>query len=195
MKPVAHSEPMSHFLKRETQALHHRLDQGGVAKVLMSQSGSREDYGAFLMASWRLHQRFGHRLSRLWQVSPPPYPLFDRKSSLQADLQDLGMSVAVTEGEAVEGDRNVLWGTAYVLEGSLLGGQMMTALLTRRWGADLPVRYLRGHGPKTMVYWSEFKRALNDYGAMTQADLPVMAAAAGEVFGFCLDVFGAPANR
>lgn len=72
------------------------------------------------------------------------WPARRRRHLLVADLADLGaqtpplLPVPPFEGHAA------LWGAAYVLEGSKLGG----AMLAKRVPASLPSRYLAPLGPK-----------------------------------------------
>jgi heme oxygenase len=73
------------------------------------------------------------------------WPARRRRHLLVADLADLGAHTApLLPVPAFEGDA-ALWGAAYVLEGSKLGG----AMLAKRVPASLPSRYLAPLGPKS----------------------------------------------
>jgi heme oxygenase len=92
---------------------------------------SAPSYAQFLMAHARVLGAMEGVAAGLWPMSIARFPL------LQADLADL--DIAVTEDESgdafSEAER---WGVGYVLEGSRLGG----GILSGRVAAGLPVRYL-----------------------------------------------------
>ncbi|MBO9670248.1 MAG: biliverdin-producing heme oxygenase [Sphingobium sp.] len=91
-----------------------------------------------------------------------------RGQSLKADLTALGLPVPKTEPLLWARDEAAYWGTAYVLEGSRLGG----AMIARRLQPGLPCAYLgRVHAPG---HWRAFLAALDEGaiagGAQWQAD-------------------------
>lgn len=91
-----------------------------------------------------------------------------RGTALRADLAALGIPAPETEPLRWAGDESAYWGTAYVLEGSRLGG----AVIARRLQPGLPCAYLgHVHAPG---HWRAFLAALDERamagGALWQAD-------------------------
>jgi heme oxygenase len=68
-------------------------------------------------------------------------------------------------------------GAAYVLEGSTLGGQMISRLLATR-NPTLPAQFFHGYGEETRDRWGEFVGILLEYG--THASSYQEAASAAE---------------
>jgi heme oxygenase len=75
----------------------------------------------------------------------PDWPERRRREHLLADLAALGVEAPPLLPQPIFSTDASLWGAAYVLEGSKLGG----AMLARSVPVDLPLRYLSPHGPKT----------------------------------------------
>ncbi|QFY60944.1 biliverdin-producing heme oxygenase [Rhizobium grahamii] len=77
----------------------------------------------------------------------PDWPERRRRELLTADLADLGVKPPpLLEGFIVQQEAE-LWGAAYVLEGSKLGGAMLAKSVT----AGLPARYLTPNGPRGSI--------------------------------------------
>jgi heme oxygenase len=74
----------------------------------------------------------------------PDWSARRRRHLLYADLADLGAHAPDLAPVPAFEDNAALWGAAYVLEGSKLGG----AMLARRVPPSLPSRYLTPIGPK-----------------------------------------------
>jgi heme oxygenase len=108
-------------------------------------------------------------------------PLWEpRGAALKADLDALGLAVPDAEPLHWPADDAAYWGTAYVLEGSRLGG----AMIARGLAADMPRAYLgQVHAPG---HWRAFLGALDERagtnGAMWRADAVAAAQRAFETF-------------
>ena len=96
-----------------------------------------------------------------------------RREYLFADLAALGVKAPPLLPQPIFGCDAELWGAAYVLEGSKLGG----AMLAKSVQADLPLRYLNPHGPKTGM-----KAFMDSLDNVPVADPSRAVAAARSVF-------------
>lgn len=147
--------------------------------------------------------RFLQILQRFWGFHQVWEPLLEtdrlaalragrsRLAVLAADLGRLGM----TSGEiaalplcpgasGLAGSAGRVLGSLYVMEGSTLGGQMISRALSHEpWAAGLGAAglgYFNPYGPRTGVMWREFRAALD---AFSGEDGDV------EIIGGALDTF------
>lgn len=97
---------------------------------------------------------------------------------LQADLQRLGVpAIARAPGLALATPA-AAWGSLYVLEGSALGGQVITRALAQAGvPADAGGAYFHGWGTATAAMWRDFRHLLEAELA-TPGALPAACAAA-----------------
>lgn len=79
------------------------------------------------------------------------------------------------------------FGTAYVIEGSMLGGAMLLNRMRDRL-APWPLRYLQGYGDLTGVMWRRFLASLSEYVA-SPAEIEEAARAAYRTFASLQDAF------
>lgn len=103
---------------------------------------------------------------RLWHASwPAEMDVASRQRKrewLRADLSDLGVPIdAVPRCDTLPPltSRAARYGVAYVIEGSQLGGQVLTKRLGPALSPHRP-RYLEGHGAHTGAYWKSFLACL-----------------------------------
>ncbi|MBB6503912.1 heme oxygenase [Sphingomonas endophytica] len=118
------------MLRDATGAAHEAVDAAFGAHDL----ASPEAYGRFLLA----HGRALPAAERVMAALPFARTLPTRAPLLAADLADIGEVVPAPLPFAPGDDAATLWGVLYVVEGSRLGG----AMLSRQVPPDLPWRYL-----------------------------------------------------
>ena len=105
----------------------------------------------------------------------PDWPERRRAAALAADLADIGGIPPAPLPFATPADPAAAWGVAYVVEGSRLGGK----LLSRRVGTGLPKSYLAtAQAPGA---WRNFLQSL-DKAIHTPQEIAVATGAAGAVF-------------
>ncbi|CAN7514025.1 biliverdin-producing heme oxygenase [Rhizobium leguminosarum] len=104
-----------------------------------------EDYKAFLRAHARVVPSVEHALEdgRIGRLLPD-WPERRRAHLLAADIRELDDRLPVLLPQPVLRCEAAVWGAAYVLEGSKLGG----ALLAKAVPDHLPSSYLSPQGPK-----------------------------------------------
>ena len=85
-----------------------------------------------------------------------------RRPFLARDLQALGAAGTPAAARVAPlGSEAAAWGSLYVLEGSALGGQVITrALAARGWQPDNGAAYFHGWGGSTGAMWREFRHLL-----------------------------------
>ncbi len=166
------------LLRRRTRDAHHRLDAALDFRSPGAFSLSR--YAALLRATLRIVGPLEQSLSA-WL---PPLPGPVRATCLRADLAALGhaeggAAVAATMPRSLA----EAYGSAYVLEGSSLGGLLLASMVTRDLGAQVPTSYLTLRGGGTAAAWRSFLHRLQAFGlASGERDHAAAAAAAVRTF-------------
>lgn len=167
-------------LRDHTQADHARLD-AGAGRLDLSQ---KADYSRFLTWQAALVPALeAHLRASGIEAILPDWGQRTRSEALFADLDALGAArPAPVSVEGFSSEPAALWGIAYVLEGSRVGGTML-----ERSVADA----LRGratafltHGHKDRL-WPKFTAAL-DAAPFSEGELDTAVRAARQVFGLFL---------
>lgn len=120
------------------------------------------------------------------------------------DLQRLGLAPDLHFSAAAEravqslplADTASALGSMYVIEGSALGGQVLTPMLKERLGLTPAngARYFHGHGPATGAMWRDFRETLTRELGDDQTAARLASLSAQRTFAALCDVFdGLPA--
>lgn len=161
-------------LKVATLREHAALD----AVVTRAHLETRAGYGAFLIASAHALVPLELALERAgvdeWL---PSWRLHARRRALACDLRDLGLTGS-NGPEAVIPSRDFGVGVLYVLEGSRLGGRVLSRQV-READVEAPVAYLT-HGAEQNL-WRAFLMWLE---GLSKVDLRTDAVEAGARYGF-----------
>lgn len=140
------------FLRSETAALHDQVDAAFARYDIATTDG----YRAMLCAHARVLPAIEAALEG-WRDTLPDWPERKRSAALFADLAALGVEparIAAAADFRIDSAAAAL-GTAYVLEGSRLGGRV----LARRLPPAAPRAYLAA--PQARGSWPRLMRALN----------------------------------
>jgi heme oxygenase len=168
--PTASADALLARLRRETGPEHAELDRDigpGVAR-------SRESYARFLSSSFVAVTALEDAVQRALGADHP----VERGALLRADLEALGVVVpqpGIMVGPLQEA---AALGTAYVLEGSALGGIMLAKSVHESLGSDVSARYLTLHGAGTATRWRWFLEKLEAFGARSDEDAHASASRA-----------------
>ncbi|MBY5334462.1 biliverdin-producing heme oxygenase [Rhizobium leguminosarum] len=137
-----------------------------------------QDYQAFLRAHARVVPSVEHALEEAGIARLlPDWPERRRVHRLAADIRELGDRLPAPLPQPALRCEAAVWGAAYVLEGSKLGG----ALLAKTVPDHLPSSYLSPQGPK-----SAMRLFMDRLDASKMDDPGVAVAAARDVFDLFL---------
>lgn len=139
----------------------------------MSRSLTRERYCFRLAQFYGFYRPIEARLTQLLQHDLLDYPRRLKAHLLRADLKTLGWrnadALPVCGRLPVLDDATAGFGCLYVLEGSTLGGQV----ISRHVAAQLAVtpergaRFFAGYGSATGAMWRAFGAVLSEHAAHT----------------------------
>lgn len=162
-------------LRERTRPEHDSLERNPFSRALVSETISRARYIEMLR---RFHGVFAP-LERRFAVGPGPRALpacfvgRGRAVFLESDLRSLGVSDSeiarlpqAPHLPACAALEEAL-GCAYVLEGSTLGGQVISSHVSKALGlgAENGARFFAGYGRETWPKWKLFTEELETFGA------------------------------
>lgn len=166
-------------LRQATAPLHARVDDAFAGFTFDRHDGYRRFLRAHCRALDALEvalERAGvHNLLDDW-------PQRVRRHALRQDIADLGDLPPAPLTAPALCDIGSCWGTAYVLEGSRLGGQVLAQRL-RQATTHAPTRYL-DHGDVSRL-WPRFLKRFE--GEARADDWPTLLAAAEAAFALFID--------
>lgn len=143
-------------IRKETAALHSRLDNLELTKRLMSKQVSKEDYSNYIQCFYALHALIEPLLYQEAVLHIPNIDKNQRILSLQADLELLNVPELVMEVpvETAFITSKAYLGALYVMEGSRLGGRFIARHL-REWlpENEVPAFHFLEEAPE--VGWKE----------------------------------------
>jgi heme oxygenase (biliverdin-IX-beta and delta-forming) len=146
-------------LRAATRAQHERLDR----LIDLRRLRDAHRYGRVLQVLDGFHSAWE---AGVMQALPAPWHPWLRQRSrrpfLQQDLQLLGLPAgAPPEPMPLLATPGAAWGSIYVMEGSALGGQVITRSLAEAGlRPDRGAAYFHGWGPATGAMWKEARRLL-----------------------------------
>jgi heme oxygenase len=174
-------------LRASTHARHEALDR---ALMPPGTAWTRARYRRFLRGTLAVVDAVEPAIAaRLTEVTASDVP---RAARLRADLLALGDDAVVDSGGVPHlGGLAAAYGAAYVLEGSMLGGQHVAQAVERDLGIDgACLTYLRPPGVAIGIGWNAFVAALNAFGATAPvADWCAAEAAAAATFTAFAEAF------
>ncbi|MEO5500983.1 MAG: biliverdin-producing heme oxygenase [Ginsengibacter sp.] len=114
----------------------------------------------------------------------PDFSLRRKAAALQADL--LSMSASMPErisNENLPIIKNNLQaiGALYVMEGSTLGGGVITKIISAKLPAEKAFTFFEGYGEKTIEMWNSFKTSINAI-SLTKEETAIIIESANETF-------------
>ncbi|GGO01632.1 biliverdin-producing heme oxygenase [Saccharibacillus kuerlensis] len=161
-------------LRNESAPYHDRVESNPYASAIMDGTISLEAYRRYL----ELFYGFIMPLERKAEASPAlaasRYDLETRRKTpmLEKDLSELGMSSEEINGLPLceelpdLSSPEKLLGCFYVIEGSTMGGQMITKKLsqTLQMNPESGLAYFNAYGSDTRTRWSSFRERLMEAG-------------------------------
>ncbi|MDD2791008.1 MAG: biliverdin-producing heme oxygenase [Sulfurimonas sp.] len=157
-------------LKILTKPFHDSLEATPLAIVLASGEISREQYISYLKALYILHKRVEPAICAMpeWENYLLDPHLHMRLDLLIADLEALGIfTESLTPNKILNTEDSFAKaiGMLYVLEGSTMGGKLLSQRLTHIKGKEnFPVNnYFNAYEHQTIKRWGEYCNFLSEY--------------------------------
>lgn len=178
------NELLSEQLKIRTLGPHQALE--GVLIQRMRAMQTMEDYIALLQIFYSFFGALEDRISLFIGSAELPDQLQRRKSeSLATDIRTLGgvlpEKLALSELPEIN-DHLDAFGALYVMEGSTLGGQIITRMIVKQLAIrDQGLSFFQSYGEHLATMWATFKLTLNRQ-ADNKADRERVIMAAGATF-------------
>lgn len=157
---------LSEKLKELTQENHLLLERKLVSE--MKSIGHIKEYASLLSAFYSFFGGLERGIEKFIGVHDLPDCAQRRKSSsIAADMGSLGYSLPdLASAHELPEIRNKFQalGCLYVIEGSTLGGRMISKMILPRLPVDAQgaFTFFQGYGDQTMPMWLVFKDTLND---------------------------------
>ncbi len=164
------STPLLDRLRSDTRDAHEALED---ALALMRPPLRRERFASVLQGFLAFHRAWRPRMAVL--VGDPELVAPRGKAALiERDLQALGEAEATAAPLDLDflSTRSAAWGSLYVMEGSTLGGQVITKALRRTaWAPAEGLAYFNPYGRRTGEMWAAFRAALEAAAPTLEPDL------------------------
>ncbi|WP_139921915.1 biliverdin-producing heme oxygenase [Hymenobacter sp. DG01] len=159
MLPASASVSVLHRLRHETQPYHTALEQNAFNRALMAGTVTPEDTARFLAKLYGFLLPYeaalrAHSFPAEWEVAA--------RCRARLIEQDVAQAAGLPQCPDMPPlrTRSQLLGALYVLEGSTLGGQVITRQLAR---AGIAARtYFTGYAEQTGARWKSFCGLLSD---------------------------------
>lgn len=171
---------LSEWLKRETRADHHRVDQHPTLKPLLRRELTVAEYATALSALYVPIASLEQALSSGLPAHDMDYRLIQREALLKADIHQLGMRAGVVPLTPPPVSVADAVGMLYVLEGSRLGGKMIARHVESVLGSQVPLHFFTSH-PLTEEDWVAFWRFAEHH--CPPSKWPAVLAGAQQAFG------------
>ncbi|WP_172193652.1 biliverdin-producing heme oxygenase [Saccharibacillus qingshengii] len=161
-------------LKNESAPYHDRVEANPYASAIMNGTIGLEEYRRYLELFYGFIAPLESRAEASQALRESGYNLQDRRKTpmLERDLIRLGLSPAQIAALPLCSElpdlstRSKLLGCFYVIEGSTMGGQMITKKLSKTLAItpEAGLSYFDAYGADTRIRWSEFRELLLQAG-------------------------------
>lgn len=153
---------MAKILKEATASFHQEVEN---LNPLLTPGFSRSDYATYLGVLAGYYQKLESQIPSLQAHLPRELQLADRMKLdlLLADLQALNAPLIPMNFPLPKLQKPAqFWGHFYVLEGSTLGGQVISRRLQENLNLNVnQLNFFNSYREKTMPMWREFTSLLN----------------------------------
>ncbi len=173
---------LSQQLKEETVTTHRQLE--GMMIPAIKNIQTREDYIQLLLLFYTFFGGLELLIANTINVAALTDYAERRKIALiQADLHQLSVErLPAFCGDSIlptVTDSNAAWGALYVMEGSTLGGGVISKMIMERLPPEFKgaVSFFTSYGADTMRMWNAFKHSLDSAELDGAAQVKVIAAA------------------
>jgi heme oxygenase (biliverdin-IX-beta and delta-forming) len=167
-------------LKSGTEALHRQVERTMPVAELLGGTISIESYGALLQRLHTIHAELEQRIEKSLENHPQLSTYyFPKLPWLREDLVALGLPLPCPAADVVAETESAahLAGRLYVLEGAMLGGQViLKGLKKNSLLRHLPHCFYTGYGPMTSTKWRAFVEMLEREIGPSQVEAAIKGA-------------------
>jgi heme oxygenase (biliverdin-IX-beta and delta-forming) len=196
MKPETTPDENSILVQLKTRTAHqHQATEATVN--LMRDDYTLEDYRSLLIRFYSFYKPFEAKMSESLTANSVEFNHSERLNTpkLIADLENLGMSeseiadIKLCENLPNLDSKERIFGSLYVIEGSTLGGQVISRHLKGKFDIDQTkgAAFFSGYGQETGKMWNGYREAVTNFAETGNHD--EIVAGANETFekiGECL---------
>lgn len=175
-------------LRKETAEDHDQIEQNDYAKAIMNQTLTTADYQAYLEKFYGFILPIEQKIAQLDGVQELGIDMKHRAKSplLEQDLAFISSSrqqVPICDEVPEIASTEQLLGYLYVIEGSTLGGQIITRKLREHLSLEpgAGLTYFNAYGQDTRTQWKELSEMMNT-AVEAGADRKVIVSTAKETF-------------
>jgi len=184
-------------LKSQTARRHQQTED---LVDIMREDFSLEDYKNLLKRFYAFYKSFEPKMFEAMRENPIDFDYENRQNTpkLFGDLESLGMSEreisAIQSFDALPNldSRAKIFGALYVIEGSTLGGQVISRHLKQKFGFDESngSAFFSGYGKETGKMWTAFRDAITTFseGDINREEITGAANETFDKIGKCLTI-------
>lgn len=155
-------------LKKETAAIHEAVEQENLAKYIMDGSIDQVMYERLLRQSFMVYKSVEDFINARYNILPDalkPFSGFKKTNALAQDISGFS-SLPLPKPVRIAGNRDIatLVGKLYVIEGSMIGGMMITKKLAQCAKLDhiKEHHFFNTNTASNVARWKEFKAAVEE---------------------------------
>ncbi|SHJ11697.1 biliverdin-producing heme oxygenase [Aquimarina spongiae] len=182
-------------LKQETSLLHKTAEEKNLAKYIIENSITLEQYIALIKQNYTLYKTLEDQLICNKELLPEPYQKFvsNKKSeALKKDLSNLNVFWEDTKSLAISFSDSFasVIGIMYVIEGSMLGGQVIKHHIQKCQSLQgIPEQFFFGDDSKAVrLRWNQFCDTLLK-SSFTESEVRQSVLSAKKTFEYFIRVF------
>jgi heme oxygenase len=164
------------IIRLETKSAHQELEKLIVPQIKSIKS--KDDYIEVLKLFYGYFKPVEDRLDKyLSDTDVPGYSQRRKSSSILSDIAALGegISMPVCNDIPEINSKEEAWGAMYVLEGSTLGGQIISNMIKKVlvMNDDSSLSFFKGYGNESEQMWKSFTETLNNSTTGDKQDITV----------------------
>ncbi len=166
-------------LREKTAALHLAIEESTLLRHFKEKTITLSTYSTILHKFYGYYVPLEKALERHDNISAylPDYRTRTKVPLLSQDLESLekekgGIPLEICPEIPSLATLSHAFGCLYVIEGSTLGGRIITKIVQDQFGIDVDSggMYFHGYGPETGEKWKVFCQSLTDYALLTQEE-------------------------
>jgi heme oxygenase len=171
-------------IKKETQENHLRMESSSLMSKITNKTITLSDYLKILTKFYGFFHPLEIQLDQLSEIENflPDYPQRRKAYSLSKDIEQLGEKGAnciLCNDLPSINNMSEAFGILYVMEGSTLGGRMISKLLEEKLSlsAARGIQFFNGYGPLTGERWNTFRKSMVDFAEATKDEDTIIKSA------------------